>query len=57
MDIAAKIPLEQLVKWNKYIPIVPFANQLLFLRSTEQEVLYGGAARGGMRNGNYPSLS
>jgi predicted phage terminase large subunit-like protein len=43
------ININQLVKWNEYIPknVIPFANQLLFLRSNELEVLYGGAARGG----------
>jgi predicted phage terminase large subunit-like protein len=47
--------ISKLVKWNPYLesvkiedkPLIPFANQLAFLRSTELEVLYGGATRGG----------
>ncbi len=46
-DIEEGIELSKLVKWNKYIPIKPFSNQLLFLRSLEDEILYGGSARGG----------
>jgi hypothetical protein len=42
------VPIEKLIKFNSYIKAKPFANQLLFLRSTELEVLYGGAARGGI---------
>ncbi len=41
------IDINKITKWNPYIPISPFSNQLLFLRSREQEILYGGAARGG----------
>ena len=47
--------LSKLVRWNSILndirvnnkPLLPFANQILFLRSTELELLYGGAARGG----------
>jgi predicted phage terminase large subunit-like protein len=49
------VDISSLVKWNTFLagikinekPLVPFANQLAFLRSTELEVLYGGATRGG----------
>ena len=43
------VDINKLVKWNKYIPpdIVPFANQLAFLRLDVLEALYGGGTRGG----------
>lgn len=47
--------INSIVKWNRYLervkiddkPLMPFANQIAFLRSNEQEVLYGGGTRGG----------
>lgn len=47
--------INNLVKWNRYLervnidgkPLMPFANQIAFLRSPELEILYGGATRGG----------
>ena len=32
---------------NKYIPHIPFTNQVYFLASNEEELLYGGQAGGG----------
>jgi predicted phage terminase large subunit-like protein len=43
------IDISSLIKWSKYIPsnMVPFSNQLAFLRLDVQEALYGGGTRGG----------
>jgi predicted phage terminase large subunit-like protein len=51
----AGVKISNLIKWNNYLdrvsidgkPLVPFANQLAFLRSPELEILYGGGTRGG----------
>jgi len=51
-----EISISSLIKWNDILnrckmnekPIVPFANQLAFLRLDVLEALYGGATRGGM---------
>lgn len=47
VDASKGMDINNLVHWNRFLPIRPFSNQLLFLRSQELEVLYGGAARGG----------
>jgi predicted phage terminase large subunit-like protein len=39
--------INKLIRFNKYIPYIPFPNQLAFLRLNVLESLYGGAARGG----------
>jgi predicted phage terminase large subunit-like protein len=41
------VGIEKLIRWNKFIPYLPFPNQLAFLRLNVQEALYGGGTRGG----------
>lgn len=47
VDTSKGLEINKLVHWNRFIPIRPFSNQLLFLRSQQLEVLYGGGSRGG----------
>jgi predicted phage terminase large subunit-like protein len=41
------VDITKLIRWNKYIPYLPFSNQLAFLRLNVMEALYGGGTRGG----------